>query len=269
MNEPRVNKTFRNLTALIPLLVLGVLLVAGGTTSSLRTSAQSNPDSVMYTVEAKLVEVKPDSPAPLLIEYTESGEPVQVWCKATSTTQSLLMDSSLEPGCLVLAAVSPDSGVVIDMIVMPDQPQEPEPPVDDPVDDPPVDPPVDDPVDPPVDPAPAVPLPPGVTLVPGVAPGPTPGLTAPEGKVKLTVLALPSTADVSTYPPSGVYFVDVDTTVLFKCFSEDPQWSFTHWYVAKGSSGGRVKPGIGPEFLTTVKLNADAVVTAYHSEVIN
>ena len=119
------------------------------------------------------------------------------------------------------------------------------------------------------EPEPVLQLPPGVELVPGLAPVPTPGLQAPEGKVKLTVMIQPMGLEgITTYPPPGVYFVDEGRSLVFTCVSENPNWVFRDWSISKGAAGSTRKLGIGEENIARILINADTVITAYHREVI-
>ena len=116
----------------------------------------------------------------------------------------------------------------------------------------------------------AAPCIPNMTLLPGVAAGPTPGLDAPEGKVKFTLVHMPpDTPGVSTMPPPGVYFADAGTLLELSCESLNPEWVFKEWIIGKGIHGMTVSAGAGDLHLFNVTLDMDTVVIARHSQTIN
>ena len=229
--------------------------------------------------EGVVLEVKPEEYLPFKVEVNVDNTPATVWCRASSRAAELYKAGCLGEGASVLAAVDLDSltGMVVDLVyvnlleeppvgasdeLVPEEPQDDEVQAGD-----------EEPnggVEDPEEPlSPAVELPAGVELVPGVEPGPTPWLTAPEGKVKLTVMCQPSGVEgITVYPPPGVYFVEKDRRVLFSCVSVNPGWEFREWYIGRGDSGSTRKVGVGEDNLTRVLINADTVVTAFHSEIL-
>ena len=228
--------------------------------------------------EGLVLEVRPGEYLPFKVEANVDNTPATFWCRASSRAAELYRAGSLGEGASVLAAVDLDSltGLVVDLVYVnlleeqssgaPEE-QAPEEPQGDEGQASGEEP--DGGVEEPEEPSPAVELPAGVELVPGVEPGPTPWLTAPEGKVKLTVMCQPSGVEgISVYPPPGVYFVEKDRRVLFSCVSVNPGWEFREWYVGRGGSGSTRKAGVGEDNLTRVLINADTVVTAFHSEVL-
>jgi len=227
--------------------------------------------------EGVVLEVRPTEYLPFKVEVNVDNTPATVLCRASSRAAELYKAGCLGEGTLVLAAVDLDSltGTVVDLVYVnlleepssgaPDG-QVPEEPQGDGVQPGGEEP---DGVEDPDEPSPVIELPAGVELVPGVEPGPTPWLTAPEGKVKLTVMCQPSGVEgITVYPPPGVYFVEKDRRVLFSCVSANPGWEFREWYVGRGGSGSTRKVGVGDDNLTRVLINADTVVTAFHSEVL-
>jgi len=228
--------------------------------------------------EGLVLEVRPGEYLPFKVEVNVDNTPATFWCRASSRAAELYRAGSLGEGASVLVAVDLDSltGLVVDLVYVnlleeqssgASEEQAPEEPQGDEGQASGEEP--DGGVEEPEEPSPAVELPAGVELVPGVEPGPTPWLTAPEGKVKLTVMCQPSGVEgISVYPPPGVYFVEKDRRVLFSCVSVNPGWEFREWYVGRGGSGSARKAGVGEDNLTRVLINADTVVTAFHSEVL-
>ena len=224
-------------------------------------------------VEAKIVDTDPTSYQPFLVEYNGDGQPAQAWCKASLRAEELYRDGAMGVGDAVIAAVDPETrtGVVIDSLLVepleepePEEPQPPEP-----------EPPEEAAPEPEPEPGPgegdeepAVELPDGFELV-SSEPGPTPGVEAPEGMVKLTVMTQPTGLQgVTVYPPPGVYFVNVYSVVTFSCVSENPGWEFSTWTISRGSLGVRYKAGVGYEHLLRWRVDVDTVVTAYHTELL-
>ncbi|MBN2336292.1 hypothetical protein JXL21_12095 [Candidatus Bathyarchaeota archaeon] len=222
---------------------------------------------VVYgAVEGRVIELKPDSYLPFLVEFNMDSQPAQAWCKASARAEELYREGAFEENrTMVLAAIDIESmtGVVIDAVVNDpleepaspsEEPQAPEEPEPEP--------------EPQPEPEPCVDLPQGFELV-SMEPGPTPGIIAPDGMVKLTVMTQPfDVPGVTVYPPPGVYFVAKNTIVTFKCVSGDEDWEFSNWTLSQGILGVRRKPGIGYEHLLRWRGDVDTVVTAYHSEVV-
>ncbi|MBN2336244.1 hypothetical protein JXL21_11845, partial [Candidatus Bathyarchaeota archaeon] len=110
------------------------------------------------------------------------------------------------------------------------------------------------------------PLSPSLERVPGVEPGPTPWLEAPEGKVKLTIIAQPPDAEnIMLEPPRGVYFADEGVVIRVGCVSRNDNWLFREWSVGTGSDGVRRIPGTGEHNTVDIELTQDTVVIASHS----
>jgi len=108
-----------------------------------------------------------------------------------------------------------------------------------------------------------------VTLerVVGVDPGPTTWLTAPAGKVKLTVTVQPyNMPGLATTPEPGVYLVDEGSTVCLCASSGSHGWVFREWTVSRAGEG--VTRATGMNGCVEVELTRDTVVTALHSQVI-
>lgn len=108
-----------------------------------------------------------------------------------------------------------------------------------------------------------------VTLerVVGVDPGPTVWLTAPAGKVKLTVTVQPyNMPGLATAPEPGVYLVDEGSTVCLCASSTSHGWVFREWTVSKAGEG--VTRAMGMDGCVEVELTGDTVVTALHSQFI-
>jgi hypothetical protein len=266
--------------------------------------AQLDSGALQDVVEARIVELEPSSYLPFLVEYNGGDLPAQAWCKASLRAEELYRDGVMGVGDSVLAAVDPETrtGVVIDSIadtplekptgpaeepqpVEPEEPEEPAPepePVPEPDDgeeepavepeEPAPEPEPDDgeeePAPEPEEPEPSVELPAGFELV-SSEPGPTPGVAAPEGKVKLTVMTQPmGLQGVTVYPPPGVYFVNVYSVVTFSCVSEDPGWEFSNWTISRGVLGVRYNEGLGYDHLLRWRVDVDTVVTAYHTELV-
>jgi len=260
--------------------------------------AQLDSGVLQDVVEARIIETDPYSYQPFLVEYNFDGQPAQAWCKASLRAEELYRDGGMGVGDVVLAAVDPETrtGVVIDSILdapleeptepaeepqpaetePPEEPApEPEPtPEPEPIPDPEPEPmpePDDgeeEPTPEPEEPEPSVELPDGFELV-SSTPGPTPGVAAPEGKVKLTVMTQPmGLQGVAVYPPPGVYFVNVYSVVTFSCVSENPGWSFSNWTISRGVLGVRYQEGIGYDHLLRWRVDVDTVVTAHHTELI-
>jgi len=270
--------------------------------------AQRDSGPLPDVVEARIIGVKPDSYLPFYVEYNGGDQPAQAWCKASSRAEELYLSGAMEVGDEVLAAVDPETstGVVIDSIVetpfeepeepaeepqgpaepkQPDEPTtvaEPEPEPDEDEEQPAAEPEApeepapepepdeveEEPVVEPEEPEPTVELPAGFELV-SCEPKPTPGVVAPEGKVKLTVMTRPiGLQGVAVYPPPGVYFVNVYSVVTFSCVSEDPGWEFSNWTISRGVLGVRRNEGLGYEHLLRWRVDMDTVVTAYHMELI-
>ncbi len=259
--------------------------------------AQLDSGALQDVVEARIVETDPFSYQPFLVEYNGDGEPAQAWCKASLRAEELYRDGGMGVGDAVIAAVDPETrtGVVIDSILdapleeptepaEEPQPAEPEPPEEptpepEPAPEPMPEPddgdgePTPEPEEPeptpePEEPEPSVDIPDGFELV-SSTPGPTPGVAAPEGKVKLTVMTQPTGLQgVTVYPPPGVYFVNVYTVVSFSCVSENPNWSFSNWTISRGVLGVRYQEGIGYDHLLRWRVDVDTVVTAHHTELI-
>jgi|GEM_PF-2470963 len=243
--------------------------------------AQLDSGALQDVVEAKIIELEPSSYLPFLVEYNGGDQPAQAWCKASLRAEELYRDGVMGVGDAVLAAVDPETqtGVVIDSIVDTPleeptepaeepvaEPEEPEEPASEPEPEP--DEGEEEPVAEPEEPEPSVELPAGFELV-SCEPGPTPGVVAPEGKVKLTVMTQPmGLQGVAVYPPPGVYFVNVYSVVTFSCVSENPDWEFSNWTISRGVLGVRYKEGLGYEHLLRWRVDVDTVVTAYHTELI-
>lgn len=247
--------------------------------------AQLDSGVLQDVVEARIIELEPCSYLPFLVEYNGGDQPAQAWCKASLRAEELYRGGALGVGDAVLAAVDPETntGVVIDSIVdvpleepkgpveepqepvEPEQPEEPIPELE-PVPEP--DEGEEEPPTEPEEPEPSVELPDGFELV-SSEPGPTPGVAAPEGKVKLTVMTQPmGLQGVTVYPPPGVYFVNVYRVVTFSCVSENLGWEFSNWTISRGVLGVRYKAGVGYEHLLRWRVDVDTVVTAYHTELI-
>ena len=178
--------------------------------------AQLNSGALQDVVEARIIELEPCSYLPFLVEYNGGDQPAQAWCKASLRAEELYRGGALGVGDAVLAAVDPETntGVVIDSIVNapleeptepaaepqePVEPEQPEEPVPEPEPDPGEG--EEEPATEPEEPEPSVELPNGFELV-SSEPGPTPGVAAPEGKVKLTVMTQPmGLQGVTVYPP--------------------------------------------------------------------
>jgi hypothetical protein len=262
--------------------------------------AQLDSGALQDVVEARIIEMEPSSYLPFLVEYNGGDQPAQAWCKASLRAEELYRDGAMGVGDAVLAAVNPETqtGVVIDSIVdtpleeptepaeepQPVEPEEPEEtapePEPDEVEEEPASEPEEtapepepdeveeEPVVEPEEPEPSVELPVGFELV-SCEPRPTPGVVAPEGKVKLTVMTQPMALQgVAVYPPPGVYFVNVYSVVTFSCVSEDPGWEFSNWTISRGVLGVRYNEGLGYEHLLRWRVDVDTVVTAYHTELI-
>ena len=245
--------------------------------------AQLDSGALQDVVEARIIELEPCSYLPFLVEYNGGDHPAQAWCKASLRAEELYRDGVIVVGDAVLAAVDPETntGVVIDSIVNtpleeptepaaepqePVEPEQPEEPVPEPEPDPGEG--EEEPATEPEEPEPSVELPNGFELV-SSEPGPTPGVAAPEGKVKLTVMTQPmGLQGVTVYPPPGVYFVNVYSVVAFSCVSENPGWEFSNWTISRGVLGVRYKAGVGYEHLLRWRVDVDTVVTAYHTELI-
>jgi hypothetical protein len=242
--------------------------------------AQLDSGALQDVVEARIIEMEPSSYLPFLVEYNGGDQPAQAWCKASLRAEELYRDGAMGVGAAVLAAVNPETqtGVVIDSIVdtpleeptepaeepQPVEPEEPEETAPEPEPDE-VE---EEPVVEPEEPDPSVELPVGFELV-SCEPRPTPGVVAPEGKVKLTVMTQPMALQgVAVYPPPGVYFVNVYSVVTFSCVSEDPGWEFSNWTISRGVLGVRYNEGLGYEHLLRWRVDVDTVVTAYHTELI-
>lgn len=266
---------------LVTLLAASMALNLG--LASLRqggVEAFQEQSSLLSLYEGRVLGVKPDEYMPFDVEVNLDNVPTAVACKPSGRAADLYTAGSLVEGASVLVAVDLESrtGVVIDLVyaklfVEPEaqageasngvgEPEGESPPVDDEGQ--------ADQADEPVESSQAtVELIPGVELVVGVEPGPTPWLQAPEGKMKLTVLCQPSGVEgIAVYPPPGVYLVEKDRRVLFSCVSENPGWEFREWCISRGSSGSTRKLGAGDENLTRVLVNVDTVITAFHSEVL-
>jgi len=249
--------------------------------------------------EGRVLNVRPEEYLPFTVEVNLDSVPTAIACKPSGRAADLYLAGSLGEGASVLVAVDLESrtGVVIDLVYVKllvepeEQADEPSDGAGDSQDEAPADHGTDegssgeepqgeptnvngeDPVDQTDDPAQSsqatVELLPGVELVVGVEPGPTPWLQAPDGKVKMTVTCQPSGVEgITVYPPPGVYFVDKDSRVLFSCTSENPGWVFREWCISRGSSGSTRKLGAGDDNLTRVLMNVDTVVTAFHSEIL-
>ena len=247
--------------------------------------AQLDSGALQDVVEARIIELEPSSYLPFLVEYNGGDQPAQAWCKASLRAEELYKDGAMGVGGMVLAAVDPETstGVVIDSIVNapleeptepteepqePAEPEEPEEPAPEPEPVPEPDDGEEEPVAEPEAPEPSVELPAGFELV-SSAPGPTPDIEAPEGKVKLTVMTQPmGLQGVTVYPPPGVYFVNVYSVVTFSCVSENPGWEFSNWTISRGVLGVRYKAGLGYEHLLRWRVDVDTVVSAYHTELI-
>jgi len=108
-----------------------------------------------------------------------------------------------------------------------------------------------------------------VTLerVVGVDPGPTPWLTAPAGKVKLTVTVQPyNVPGLATTPEPGVYLVEGGSTVCLCASSSSQGWVFREWAVSRAGEG--VTRATGMDSCVEVELTGDTVATALHSQII-
>jgi len=243
--------------------------------------AQLDSGTLQDVVEARIIELEPCSYLPFLVEYNDGDQLAQAWCKASLRAEELYRGGAIGVGDAVLAAVDPETntGVVIDSIVNtpleeptepaaePQEPVEPEQP-EEPVPEPEPDEGEEEPATEPEEPEPSVELPAGFELV-SSEPGPTPGVAAPEGKVKLTVMTQPmGLQGVTAYPPPGVYFVNVYSVVTFSCVSMNPGWEFSNWTISRGVLGVRYKAGVGYEHLLRWRVDVDTVVTAYHTELI-
>jgi hypothetical protein len=101
----------------------------------------------------------------------------------------------------------------------------------------------------------------------GVDPGPTPWLTAPVGKVKLTITVQPyNVPGLSTTPEPGVYLVEEGSTVCLRASSSSQGWGFREWAVSRAGEG--VTRDTGMDGWVEVELTGDTVATALHSQVI-
>ena len=249
--------------------------------------AQLDSGTLQDVVEARIIELEPYSYLPFLVEYNGGDQPAQAWCKASLRAEELYRGGVIEVGDAVLAAVDPETntGVVIDSIVdapleepngpveepqEPVEPEQPEEPVPEPEPEPVPEPDEgeEEPAAEPEEPEPSVELPDGFELV-SSEPGPTPGVVAPEGKVKLTVMAQPmGLQGVTVYPPPGVYFVNVYSVVTFTCVSENPSWAFSRWTISRGFLGVRRDQGFGNEHLLRWRVDVDTVVTANQKQFI-
>ena len=108
-----------------------------------------------------------------------------------------------------------------------------------------------------------------VTLerVVGVDPGPTTWLTAPAGKVKLTVTVQPyNMPGLATSPEPGVYLAEEGSTVRLCASSTSQGWAFREWAVSRAGEG--VTRAMGMDGCVEVVLTIDTVATALHSQVI-
>lgn len=255
------------------LLNLQLLRLDGASLAGAQLESGALPD----VVEARIIELEPCSYLPFLVEYNGGDQPAQAWCKASLWAEELYRDGAMGVGDAVLAAVDPETrtGVVIDSILdtpleEPKEPDEEPQPVEleEPAPEPEPDEGEEQPAAEPEEPEPCAELPDGFELV-SSEPGPTPGVAAPEGMVKLTVMTQPTGLQgVTVYPPPGVYFVNVYSVVTFSCVSENPDWGFSNWTISRGSLGVRYKAGIGYEHLLRWRVDVDTVVTAYHTELI-
>jgi len=277
---------------LVALLAASMTLNLGLT--SLRqkgVEAFQEQSTLLNLYEGRVLSVQPDEYIPFKVEVNVDGVPTAIACRPSGRAADLYLAGGLGEGDSVLVAVDPESrtGVVVDLVYaklleepeeQADEPsggseepqgegadggttgEEPEggsQPVDDEGQ-------AEEPTETGQDTAELIP---GVELVVGVEPGPTPWLQAPEGKVKLTVTCQPVGVEgITVYPPPGVYFVEKNRRVLFSCVSVNPGWEFREWCVSRGAEGSTRKLGAGDENLTRVLLNLDTVVTAFHSEVL-
>ncbi len=108
-----------------------------------------------------------------------------------------------------------------------------------------------------------------VTLerVEGVDPGPTPWLTAPSGKVKLTVTVQPDDVPgLAASPEPGVYLAEEGSTVYLYASPGGHGWVFREWAVSWAGDG--VARTRGMDGSVEVELTRDTVVTALYSQVI-
>jgi hypothetical protein len=100
-----------------------------------------------------------------------------------------------------------------------------------------------------------------------VDPGPTPWLTAPSGKVKLTVTVQPDDVPgLAASPEPGVYLAEVGSTVYLYASSGGHGWVFREWAVSR--AGDSVTRTRGIDGCVEVELTRDTVVTALYSQVI-
>jgi hypothetical protein len=287
MKDKRAKEITRTIVVTVFLLSsitlnLQLMRLDGGSLAGAQLDSGALPD----VVEARIIETDPCSYQPFLVEYNGGGQPAQAWCKASLRAEKLYRDGAMGAGDSVIAAVDPETrtGVVIDSILdapmeeptePPEEPQpvEPEPPEEPaPEPEPELEPRPEEgdeePATEPEEPEPSVELPEEFELV-SSEPGPTPGVAAPEGKVKLTVMTQPTALQmVTVYPPPGVYFVNVYSVVTFSCVSENPGWEFSNWTISRGALGVRYKAGVGYEHLLRWRVDVDTVVTAYHTELI-
>ena len=101
----------------------------------------------------------------------------------------------------------------------------------------------------------------------GVDPGPTPWLTAPAGKVKLTVAVQPDDVPgLATTPEPGVYLAEEGSTVCLYASSRGHVWVFREWSISRADEG--VTRTRGLDSCLEVELTRDTVVTALYSQVI-
>jgi hypothetical protein len=242
--------------------------------------------TLLNLYEGRVIEVNPGAPLPFRVEFNLDNEAAYAWCRASGRAAELYLGGNIGEGSEILVAVDIDAytGVVVDLVytkpfteIEEAEPSSETVPQEEPTEETPVQGEGGDST--PVQggeadnqndvPEPELQLPPGVELVPGVEPGPTPWLQAPEGKVKLTVIIQPMDVEgITVYPPPGVYFVEKDRRVVFTCVSENPDWVFTEWCIGRGAAGSTRKLGAGDEHITRVLLNVDTVVTAFYSEVL-
>ncbi len=100
-----------------------------------------------------------------------------------------------------------------------------------------------------------------------VDPGPTPWLSAPTGKVKLTVTVQPDNVPgLAASPAPGVYLAEEGSTVYLCASSRCHGWVFREWAVSRAGDG--VSRTRGMDGCVEVELTRDTVVTALYSQVI-
>ena len=264
-----MNKKTQLLLTSIPLLIAVICVAFTGAVTDI-------PDvSDLTTIEGIVSEIRSNEYYAFKVTYSLNGEIIDAWCTPSTFFTSLYKDGQIiAEETHVLALVNPgtNTGTVFDSIPSipepePEQEPEPEPePLPEVTPEPEEPQPINGSETEPVADSPIT-LPNGFELV-STTVGPTPDLMAPEGKVKITVMAQPILEDVIVYPPPGVYYVDAGLKQLFTCSIENSHWAFAYWNLGMGADGSLRKSGIGSEHYIRVTLDRDMVITAFLNEVI-